>query len=257
VPSPRRLINASPGLQPSFASPVASGGSTLGVVVRGSVQRRHSSDSRRSAPGALAPVRVVLSRSINACRPHPPHSRARRDFPAGLVIRGAFAVPFGLGSLRVVPCFRCSFLVSMSSSYVPGQSTGCLLPACASCGLRLRPPSPWTRHCQHPHDPLHVGSPFRGFLVRLLATTCRLARPPLADLTELSAGWMSHCPLSPRVGAPLSVKPARAFTSELSASRSPFSLSDMTTVASGHLHRQDFHLLKLQLASLHRGRGEG
>jgi hypothetical protein len=33
-----------------------------------------------SAPGALAPVRVILSRSINAYRPHPTHSQAHRDF---------------------------------------------------------------------------------------------------------------------------------------------------------------------------------
>jgi hypothetical protein len=33
-----------------------------------------------SAPGALAPVRVMLSRSINACRPHPTYSPAHRDF---------------------------------------------------------------------------------------------------------------------------------------------------------------------------------
>jgi hypothetical protein len=31
-------------------------------------------------PRALAPVRVILSRSINACRPHPSHSQAHRDF---------------------------------------------------------------------------------------------------------------------------------------------------------------------------------
>jgi len=33
-----------------------------------------------SAPGALAPVRVLLSRSIHAYQPHPSHSRAHRDF---------------------------------------------------------------------------------------------------------------------------------------------------------------------------------
>src|SRR5436309_15851761 len=33
-----------------------------------------------SAPGALAPVRVVLSRSFSAYRPHPPHSQAHHDF---------------------------------------------------------------------------------------------------------------------------------------------------------------------------------
>ena len=31
-----------------------------------SVEHRHASDLRRSTPGALAPVRVLLSRSINA-----------------------------------------------------------------------------------------------------------------------------------------------------------------------------------------------
>ena len=35
-------------------------------------------------------------------------------------------------------------------------------------------------------------------------------------------------------------------------SRSPSSPSDISTVASGHLHRQDFHLLERKLASLHR-----
>jgi len=38
-------------------------------------------------------------------------------------------------------------------------------------------------------------------------------------------------------------------------SRSPFSPSDISTVASGHLHRQDSHLLERQLASLHERNG--
>jgi hypothetical protein len=33
-----------------------------------------------SAPGVLAPNRVILSRSIHASRPHPTHSWAHRDF---------------------------------------------------------------------------------------------------------------------------------------------------------------------------------
>ena len=33
-----------------------------------------------STPGALAPIRVLLSQIINAYRPHPSHSRAHRDF---------------------------------------------------------------------------------------------------------------------------------------------------------------------------------
>ena len=38
-------------------------------------------------------------------------------------------------------------------------------------------------------------------------------------------------------------------------SRLPFSPSDISTVASGHLHRQDSHLLERQLASLHERTG--
>jgi Protein of unknown function (DUF4238) len=41
-------------------------------------------------------------------RPHPSHSQAHPDFPAWRVIRDAFAVLVRLGDPRVVPCFRCS-----------------------------------------------------------------------------------------------------------------------------------------------------
>ena len=58
---------------------------------------------------------------------------------------------------------------------------------------------------------------------------------PLADLT-------GHSLPSQQGLLPPSFRP----------SRSPSSPSDISTVASGHLHRQDFHLLERQLASLHR-----
>jgi hypothetical protein len=48
-------------------------------------------------------------------------------------------------------------------------------------------------------------------------------------------------------------QPQRLLLPSLRPSRSPFSPSDITTVASGYLHRQDFHLLKRMLASLHKG----
>jgi len=54
-------------------------------------------------------------------RPHPPHSRAQRDFTARRLIRAAFAVRERLGDPRVVPRFRLSILPSMSSSTSPGS----------------------------------------------------------------------------------------------------------------------------------------
>jgi hypothetical protein len=47
-------------------------------------------------------------------------------------------------------------------------------------------------------------------------------------------------------------QPTGTFTPELSASRSPFSSSGITTVATERFHRWDFHPLEYQLASLHR-----
>src|SRR5690348_9870587 len=62
--------------------------------------------------------------------------------------------------------------------------------------------------------------------------------PPLADLTRHSL------PSRRRLLLP-SFRPSRL----------PFSPSDISTVASGHLHRQDSHLLERQLASLHEQTG--
>jgi hypothetical protein len=47
-------------------------------------------------------------------------------------------------------------------------------------------------------------------------------------------------------------QPTGTFTPELAASRSPFSPSGITTVATERFHRWDFHPLESQLASLHR-----
>src|SRR5262249_4583482 len=56
-------------------------------------------------------------------RPHPPHSRAPRDFAALRFIREASAVRERLGHPRAVPGFRCPFLPDMPSSRTPGSST--------------------------------------------------------------------------------------------------------------------------------------
>ena len=76
APGMRRLIH---GLPPSFAHLVV----RVGIAA---LCRADDSMARRlgvglySAPGALAPVRVILSGSFFAYRPHPPHSQAHRDF---------------------------------------------------------------------------------------------------------------------------------------------------------------------------------
>ena len=55
-------------------------------------------------------------------RPHPPHSQAHRDFTARRLIRDAFAVRERLGDPRVVPSFRCTFLLDMPPSMPSGRS---------------------------------------------------------------------------------------------------------------------------------------
>ena len=59
--------------------------------------------------------------------------------------------------------------------------------------------------------------------------------------------------LAPLYGSDQDIsQPTGTFTPELSASRSPFSSSGITTVATERFHRWDFHPLEYQLASLHR-----
>ena len=70
-------------------------------------------------------------------RPHPPHSQAHRDFTALRLIRDAFAVRARLGDPRVVPCFRCPFLLGMPSSTTPGSPSA----ACAQFLRRRHGPS--------------------------------------------------------------------------------------------------------------------
>ena len=54
-------------------------------------------------------------------RPDPPHSRAQHNFIAWRLISAAFAVRERLGNPRVVPRFRLSILLSMSSPTSPGS----------------------------------------------------------------------------------------------------------------------------------------
>ena len=76
------------------------------------------------------------------------------------------------------------------------------------------------------------GDGFAASLVRCSLRPVELLAP-LTDLTEHFA------------------QPTGTFTPELPTSRSPFSSSGITTVATERFHRWDFHPLERQLASLH------
>ena len=144
-------------------------------------------------------------------RPHPSHSQAHPDFPAWRVIRNVFAVLVRLGDPRVVPCFRCAFLLNMP----PSKTAGSPLAVCAQFLRQRRWPSPRLQRLGTPKSPIirfRWDEPFAASLVRCLLRPVELLAP-LADPTGYSS------------------RPSEAFTPELSAGRSPFPSSGITTVA--------------------------
>jgi hypothetical protein len=144
-------------------------------------------------------------------RPHPSHSQAHPVFAAWRFIRDAFAVLVRLGDPRVVPCFRCSFLLDMPPSTTAGSS----LAACAQFLRQRCWPSPEIERLgtpKVPHHPLPMGRIFAASLVRYSLRPVKLLAP-LADPTGYFA------------------QPSEAFTPGLSSSRSPFSPPGITTVA--------------------------
>ena len=168
----------------------------------------------RSGPGCSVPVHRRLI--------GPPHSRARRVFPAVPVMLDAFAVRERLGDPRVVPCFRCPLFPDMPSSTPPECSS-------AACSQMVSSPTTMdfaqvfeARRARRPRHPLRAGILFRGLLVRLrswtFAPACPFARPPGGS--DRCAGTPTH-------------QPTRAFTSALSPGWSPFPTADMTTVLPG------------------------
>ena len=70
----------------------------------------------RSGPGCSVPVRHHLIGPIRPTRRHIAISPSLR------LIHDAFAVRERLGDPRVVPSFRCTFLLDMPSSMPPGRS---------------------------------------------------------------------------------------------------------------------------------------
>lgn len=168
------------------------------------IAHRCSSDHRRSTPGVLARVPVVLSVPSSLIRPHPPHSQAQNDFTAERFIRAAFAVRERLGDPRVVPGFRSLFLLGMSSSKTPENlSVLCAQRPTESSGLR----------------PSEKGSAFS-----------------IIPTIRTRGGSFSRLPVSlPLQPAKLlaSLSDTETFTSGLPAGWSPFPPPDMTTVVAG------------------------
>jgi hypothetical protein len=75
-----------------------------------------------SAPGALAPNRVILSQPIAAYQPHPTHSWAHRDFADFATYTRCLRCAGAPRRPRVVPSFHCLFLPGMPPSMSPGRS---------------------------------------------------------------------------------------------------------------------------------------
>jgi hypothetical protein len=209
-------------LPPSFASSVTApcprsrprGPVRLDATMRTAFAALPQGPSLRSGLFCPGPSSLI--------RPHPPHSHARRDFPAEPVIRNTFAVRERLGDPRVFPCFRCSFFPDMPSSMPPESSSiassqfhsSSTTLAFAKDIVARRSPV-----CRHP---LPAAAKFRGLLVRswsvTFATACLVACPP---------GGSKR-----RSGAPAH-QPTRTFTSALSFGWSPSLTADITTVLPG------------------------
>ena len=134
-------------------------------------------------------------------RPPPSHSQAHPDFAASRFIRNAFAVLVRLGDPRLVPCFRCAFLIDMPPSTTPGSPSAASAQFFAN-GFGLR------RHLTRLGTPIYPIIRFRwenhfgASLVRYLLRPVDLLAS-LADLTGLypSQRRLLH-PSFQRVGHP-------------------------------------------------------
>jgi hypothetical protein len=177
LPKSDAPLSCPPGLHPSFV--LAAFQLQVPALCRGSgaLPHRHSSGLHRSTPGALAPVRVVLSRSIHACPAHPPHSQAHPDFATMWLIREAFAVrvpprrPASGSVLSLCVPSRPAVL------YLCGESIGCSCPVPSPTTLafaeRVRLGTP-----KYPQHPLPMGRWFSRLPGSLFATACRVAGLP-------------------------------------------------------------------------------
>jgi hypothetical protein len=207
APGIRRWMS---GLPPSFAHRVVRVGCPALGRADDSLVCRHGV-GLYSAPGALAPARVILSRAINAYWPHPTHSQAHRDFAV---------------SATYTRCLRCAGAPRRPAS---------------GSELSLRIPS---RHAV-PYVPGEI----EIVLIQFLDSDIGLHRdlsgsalpcilPSVSSRARISGLTGSHSLRPVRSLAPLTDRPGflpatGAFTSRLSTSRSPFSLLDITTTVTG------------------------
>jgi hypothetical protein len=147
-------------------------------------------------------------------RPHPPHSRAPRDFAAWRLIREVFAVrertrqpPSGSGLSLIIPSWHAVLCDPGEFGHRHGPVLRCRLwpsPRSERLGTPDVPAIRFTR------GSYFVASRFA------YATACQVARPPLTD----------------RTGSP---QPQRAFTPGLTTARSPSLPPGITTTGSGLL----------------------
>ena len=134
--------------------------------------------------GALAPVRLMLSGPSSLNRPHPPHSRAHRDFTAKRLIRDAFAVRERRGDPRVVPSFHYhSFLACRPLRPRGARSSLCPVPRCR------HGPSPRIDRLGAPKYPAIRFTRELVFVALRFAsaTACQVARPPIRIRLERPA----------------------------------------------------------------------
>jgi len=127
--------------------------------------------STRSTPGALARVRVVMSRSVLTYSapsvPLPGTSRFLRSADYTRRLRG------GRSATAACEWFRAFDDRSLSACRPlrPRRSHRLHLPSSSSV-TAVFAPGEGARRSQQPHHPLQVGSRFRGYSIRLLAATC-------------------------------------------------------------------------------------
>jgi hypothetical protein len=141
-----------------------------------SVEHRHASDTFALPQGPSLRSGLCCPKPSSLNRPHPPRSRAHRDFTAWRLIRNAFAVRERLGDPRAVPGFYCAFRPGMPSSKTPGSSTSSVPGSDIDIGLR--------RGLSGSALPKSPQSVSRGVSISRLprfafATACQFARPPV------------------------------------------------------------------------------
>jgi hypothetical protein len=134
-------------------------------------------DHYSSAPGALARVRVVVSRSvITYSAPSVPLVGTPRFHRMAAYTRclrcaGAPRRPAsGSGLSLLIPSWHAILYDPGESDHRQFQSN--------DVGMAFAESRP-ARHSQSSRNPFHAGDDFRGYLVHTFATACQVARPPV------------------------------------------------------------------------------